>query len=157
MEAKTVAVFGVILLLIAGAVVVLGTIPTSAYSGNPPTIVCTADLTVSGTYTDLIVSHSISNFALTGGGTGCHPQTLLDLVGATALTFCSQKLYHMISHALSSLRIPGLFVDFSGHCVPIGANFRVGLHGTILFGRRRLNPEPAALSISDENPVENLS
>ncbi len=80
MEAKTAAVFGIIAVVLAGALIALGSIPTSAYSGGQPMIVCTADLTVSGTYEDLLISHSISGFALTGGGIGCHPQTLLDLI-----------------------------------------------------------------------------
>jgi hypothetical protein len=85
MEAKTAAIFGIVLAIVIGAVVALGTIPTSAYSGGgSPTIVCTANLTVSGTYEDLLVSHSISGFALTGGGIGCHPQTLLDLVPSSS-------------------------------------------------------------------------
>ena len=85
--------FGVIALLVAGAVIAIGSIPTVASNGQQ-TIVCTLKLSASGTYNDLLVSHYVSDFAVTGGGTGCHAQTLLDLVPSSqfnifpvALTF----------------------------------------------------------------------
>jgi hypothetical protein len=78
MERKTIAIAMLITLIGAGSVVGIGSLPVSASNGKQQ-IVCTASLTVSGTYNDYIVSHSISNFALTGGGTGCHARTLLDL------------------------------------------------------------------------------
>jgi len=60
--------------------VALGSIPTSAYSGGQPTIVCTLKLSASGNYNDLVVSHYVSDFGLSGGGSSCHTQTLLDMV-----------------------------------------------------------------------------
>ncbi len=80
METKTAAIFGIIAVILAGALIALGTIPTSAYNGGQQTTVCTLKLSASGTYNDLLVSHYVSDFALAGGGTGCHIQTLLDLV-----------------------------------------------------------------------------
>ncbi len=83
MEAKTAAIFGIIAVILAGALIAIGSIPTSAYSGGQPTTVCTLKLSASGTYNDLLVEHYVSDFAVTGGGTGCHTQTLLDLVPAS--------------------------------------------------------------------------
>jgi hypothetical protein len=83
MEGKTIAIFLIAALIFGGVIVVLGTIPTSAYSGGQPTIVCTLKLSASGNYNDLLVSHYVSDFGVSGGGTGCHDQTALDLIPAS--------------------------------------------------------------------------
>ena len=80
MEGKTIAIFLIAALIFGGVMVALGSIPTSAYSGGQQTIVCTLKLSASGNYNDLLVAHYVSDFAVTGGGTSCHAQTLLDLV-----------------------------------------------------------------------------
>ncbi len=95
MEAKTVAIVVAILAAVAGSIVAVGLIPVSASSGGSgggTTIVCTADLTVSGTYNDYVVSHSISNFAFTAGGIGCHQKTLLDLIPSSQLNLFPTSL-----------------------------------------------------------------
>ena len=79
MESKTVIVFVLLIAISAGVVVAVGSIPVTASNGQR-TIICTANLDVSGTYNDLVISHTVTNFALAGGGTGCHSKTLLDLV-----------------------------------------------------------------------------
>jgi len=80
MEGKTIAIFLIAALIFGGVMVALGSIPTSAYSGGQQTTVCTLKLSASGNYNDLVVAHYVSDFAVTGGGTSCHTQTLLDLV-----------------------------------------------------------------------------
>ena len=80
MEGKTIAIFLIAALIFGGVMVALGSIPTSAYSGGQPTIVCTLKLSASGNYNDLVVSHYVSDFGLSGGGSSCHTQTLLDMV-----------------------------------------------------------------------------
>ena len=80
MEGKTIAIFLIAALIFGGVLVALGSIPTSAYSGGQQTIVCTLKLSASGNYNDLLVSHYVSDFAVIGGGTSCHTQTLLDLI-----------------------------------------------------------------------------
>ena len=83
MEGKTIAIFLIAALIFGGVLVGPGSIPTSAYSGGQQTIVCTLKLSASGNYNDLVVSHYVSDFAVTGGGTSCHTQTLLDLIPAS--------------------------------------------------------------------------
>ena len=80
MEGKTIAIFLIAALIFGGVMVALGSIPTSAFSGGQQTTVCTLKLSASGNYNDLLVAHYVSDFAVTGGGTSCHTQTLLDLV-----------------------------------------------------------------------------
>ncbi|MCL4518898.1 MAG: hypothetical protein M1587_06845 [Thaumarchaeota archaeon] len=84
MESRIVVV-GVIVMILAGVIIALSSVPSSAFTGGQSVTVCTLDLSISGTYTDLIVTHTVSDLALSGGGTGCHAQTLLDLIPGSSL------------------------------------------------------------------------
>ena len=80
MEGKTATIIGVVVLVLAGAIIALGTIPVSAFGGGQPTVICNLNLNVAGTYNDILVSKWISNFEFTYGASQCHEQTLLDLI-----------------------------------------------------------------------------
>ncbi len=68
------------LVAVAGVVLAVGSIPTSAFNGGQTVTICNLNMTVAGVYNDLGISHSISNFEFTAGASSCHTQTLLELL-----------------------------------------------------------------------------
>lgn len=67
----------VVILAIVGVAAVT---PVNAFTGQSSPVLCKLNLTVTGTYNDYLLYHSVSGFTFNGGGTGCATQTLLSLI-----------------------------------------------------------------------------
>ncbi|MDG7001883.1 MAG: hypothetical protein JRN15_22525 [Nitrososphaerota archaeon] len=83
MESKEIAIVGIAVLIIAGVVVALGTIPSSAFGGQSVTV-CNVNIDVEGTYNDVGLGHWTTGFSLSSGTAGCHQKTLLDLIPSSS-------------------------------------------------------------------------
>ncbi len=75
-----IAVIILIVVLAAGVLLAVGSLPTSAFNGGQTVTICTLNLTLTGTYNDNGFSRWISSFNVAYSASGCHTQTLLDLV-----------------------------------------------------------------------------
>ena len=79
-SAKAYIAFFLILLVAAGVVLALGSIPAAAFGGSS-TPICNTTLIVEGTYNDNGLSHWVSGFVFQYGATQCAAPSALDLLG----------------------------------------------------------------------------
>jgi len=79
-SAKVYIAFFLILIVAAGAVLTLGSIPAAAFGGSS-TPICNTTLVVEGTYNDNGLSHWVSGFVFQYGATQCVAPSALDLLG----------------------------------------------------------------------------
>ena len=79
MASKIVAI-GIIVFVAVGIIFALGTIPASAFKGGSPVTVCNLSLMTTGVYNDNGIAHWITDFNVAYSASGCHQQTLLDML-----------------------------------------------------------------------------
>jgi hypothetical protein len=134
------AILAIALILVIGVVIVLalGVIPSSAVSGGSPVVVCTLRLQASGVYNDNGITHWLSNFAVSYSATGCHTQTLLELVSPpsfniwpfsftlTATLVDSQGINHCTCQM--GVNIPALNTAYSFSTSTDAANVPLGTY-----------------------------
>ena len=83
LEGKEVAIIGVVLLILAGAIIAIGAIPASAFNGGVTTYDCSLQIT--GTYNDALLVHTVDPFSVNFGS--CHTEAALDLVPGLPVPF----------------------------------------------------------------------
>jgi hypothetical protein len=79
-SSKVYVAFFLILIVAAGVVLALGSIPAAAFGGSS-TPICNTTLVVEGTYNDNGLSHWVSGFVFQYGATQCSAPSALDLLG----------------------------------------------------------------------------
>lgn len=79
-SAKVYIAFFLILIVAAGVVLTLGSIPAAAFGGSS-TPICNTTLVVEGTYNDNGLSHWVSGFVFQYGAIQCIAPSALDLLG----------------------------------------------------------------------------